>query len=151
MAALVALLLGGWGVHTGLQVRELRAEETGREDVVRAAEAEVVALISVSSKTTEADLEKLADGATGDFRAELTEQSQALRDALRGEQVTSTGAVASTGVVSWSPERARVIVAARGNVANKAARDARPRSYRLEVDLRNVDGRWLVSGLEFVA
>lgn len=151
IAALLGVVLAGWAIHTGLQVRELRAEDHGRGDVVRAAEAEVIALISVNSKTTEADLEQLADGATGSFRSELEEQSKALRAALHGQQVTSTGGVASTGVVSWSPERARVIVAARGNVANKSAKGAQPRMYRLKVDLRNVEGRWLVSGLEFVA
>ena len=42
-------------------------------------------------------------------------------------------------------------VAARGTVRNKTSKKAQPRSYRLQVDLERVSGRWLVSGLEFVA
>lgn len=148
----VALLaLAGWAVHSGLQVRQLRAEDSGRQEAARAAEAEVLGLISVSSATSEADIEELADGATASFRSELEQQSKALREALRGQRVTSTGSVASAGVVSWSPSRARVIVAAKGSVTNRAVKGAQPRSYRLQVDLRKVEDRWLVSGLEFVA
>ena len=150
-AALLLIALAAWATYSGLQLREARAEDQGRKDAARAAEAEVVGLISVSSATTEADIQRLADGATSSFRSELEQQSKALRDALQGQKVTSTGSVASTGVVSWSPSRAQVIVAAKGSVTNKAAEGAQPRTYRLQVSLRKIDDRWLVSGLEFVA
>lgn len=150
-AALLLVALAAWAAYSGLQLHDARAEDQGRKNAARAAEAEVVGLITVSSATTEDDLKRLADGATADFRSELEEQSKALREALQGQQVTSVGTVASAGVVSWSPSRAQVIVAAKGSVTNKAAKDAQPRSYRLQVDLRKIDERWLVSGLEFVA
>jgi Mce-associated membrane protein len=150
-AGLVTVAVAGWAVHSGLEVRELRAETTGRTAAVRAAESGVVGLISVSSATTEADIQQLADGATSSFRSQLKAESKALRNALHGQEVTSTGSVTSSGVVDYSPNRARVIVAAKGSVANKAVAGPQPRSYRLRVDLRKVDGHWLVSGLEFVA
>jgi Mce-associated membrane protein len=59
--------------------------------------------------------------------------------------------VVSTGVVKFEGGSATVIVAAVGTVKNKDATDAEPRNYRLRVDLRESHGRWLVSGLEFVA
>lgn len=149
-AAVVTLAAAGWAAREGLEVRRLHADDAGRAAAVHAAEQEVVGLVSVGSRTTQADLDRLADGATSDFRSELQQQSKALRAALAGEKVTSTGSIVSSGVTSYSAERARVIVAAKGTVENKSS-DAAPRSYRLRVDLSRVGGAWLVSDLEFVS
>lgn len=148
--ALVATGALGLGTRSALELRDAHAEQTGRNAAVAAASREVAGLITVSDKTTQEDLDALREGATADFAAELEEQSAALRTALQQQKVVSTGTVASAGVVSWSPERARVIVAAVGEVKN-AGSAGTPRAYRLQVDLRNVEGHWLVSDMEFVA
>ena len=57
----------------------------------------------------------------------------------------------AAGVVKLADEQATVIVAAAGTVKNKSTKKAEPRNYRLQVDLQEVDERWLVSGLEFVS
>lgn len=138
------------GVHSGLALRSEHREERGRADAMAAASAEVTGLISVSQKTTAAEISRLKAGATASFASELEEQSVALRRALQAQKVTSTGSVASAGVVAWQPAKARVLVAAVGKVANKQSDRSTPRAYRLRVDLRHVEGRWLVSDMEFV-
>lgn len=152
--ALAGLLAAGAiasGVHSGLALRSDHRESDGRAAALAAASAEVTGLISVSAKTTAAEIDRLKTGATADFASELEEQSVALRRALQAQKVTSTGSVASAGVVAWQPSRARVLVAAVGEVANRQSDRTTPRAYRLRVDLRHVDGRWLVSDMEFVA
>jgi Mce-associated membrane protein len=139
------------GVHSGLALGSAHREEAGRADAIAAASAEVTGLISVGQKTTAADIDRLKAGATASFASELVEQSVALRRALQAQKVTSTGSVASAGVVAWQPARARVLVAAVGNVANQQSDRSTPRAYRLRVDLRHVEGRWLVRDMEFVA
>lgn len=139
------------GVHSGLQLRADHREKEGRAAVLEAATAEVTGLISVSRKTTTAEIDRLKAGATAEFASELAEQSVALRRALQAQKVTSTGTVASAGVVAWAPTRARVLVAAVGEVGNRQSTATTPRAYRLRVDLRHVKGRWLVSDMEFVA
>jgi len=151
LTGLVAVCAVGLGVHSGLSLRDDHRENAGRTAAVSAAEAEVTGLISVSDKTTTAEIDKLLSGATADFASELKEQSTALRRALQSQKVTSTGSVASAGVVAWAPEKARVLVAAVGKVTNGSSAKATPRAYRLRVDLRNVEGRWLVSDMEFVS
>lgn len=139
------------GIHSGLALRDQHRETTGRADALAAASSEVAGLISVSQQTTASEIDRLKAGATADFASELGEQSAALRRALQAQKVTSTGSVASAGVIAWEPSRARVLVAAVGEVANKASAATTPRAYRLRVDLRHVKGRWLVSDMEFVA
>ena len=48
-------------------------------------------------------------------------------------------------------DQATVILAADGTVANAKSTTPQKREYKVKVELRQVDGRWLVSGLEFVA
>jgi Mce-associated membrane protein len=148
---LVAVAALGLGAHSGLALRDDHRETVGRAAAVAAASAEVTGLISVSDKTSTAEIDKLRGGATADFGSELEEQSTALRRALQSQKVTSTGSVASAGVVAWAPSKARVLVAAVGEVSNGSSAKATPRAYRLRVDLRNVEGRWLVSDMEFVS
>lgn len=151
LVGLVAVGAVAVGVDSGLALRSEHRETSGREAAAAAAAAEVTGLISVSRTTTPAEIDQLKAGATADFAAELEEQSTALRRALQSRRITSTGSVASTGVVAWSPTKARVLVAAVGKVATGSPKSTAPRAYRLRVDLRRVDERWLVSDMEFVS
>lgn len=157
-AVLVWALLGvllvaalGAAVERGLAWREAEGREQARADVVEAAENEVVGLITISARTTGEDLEELIEGATATFRDDLRDQADRLRQEVVENEVEATGEVVSTGVVSLADETATVIVAARGTVDNRSARQPEPRSYRLEVELQKVEGSWLVSALRFVA
>ena len=151
VTGVIAVAALGLGIHSGLSLRDDHRETDGRAAAVAAASEEVRGLISVSDKTTTEEIDKLRAGATDDFGSELEEQSTALRRALQAQKVTSTGSVASAGVVAWAPSKARVLVAAVGEVSNGSSAKATPRAYRLRVDLRNVEGRWLVSDMEFVS
>lgn len=157
-AVLVWALLGvllvaalGAAVDRGLAWREAEGREQARADVVKAAENEVVGLITISARTTDEDLKELIEGATATFRDDLRDQADRLRQQVVENEVEATGEVVSTGVVSLADESATVIVAARGTVDNRSARQPEPRSYRLEVELQEVEGSWLVSALRFVA
>jgi Mce-associated membrane protein len=147
----IAIGAAAMGVHSGLALRADHQQTAGRVAAVAAASDEVTGLISVSEKTSTAEIDRLRAGATADFGSELEEQSTALRRALQSQTITSTGSVASAGVVAWAPSKARVLVAAVGKVSNGSSKEATPRAYRLRVDLRKVEGRWLVSDMEFVS
>lgn len=148
-AVLVAAL--ALAVERGLAWRDAERREQARADVVEAAGDEVVGLITISARTTDEDLEELIEGATATFRDDLREQADRLRQEVVENEVEATGEVVSAGVVSLEDEEATVIVAARGTVDNRSARQPEPRSYRLEVELQRVEDSWLVSALRFVA
>lgn len=118
---------------------------------VAAATDEVVGLISISGTTSGEDLERLVEGATGSFRADLEEQGDRLKASLAKGKVAATGEVVSAGVAKIDQESATVVVAATGTVRNKGTAGPEPRHYRLLVELAKEGDQWLVSGLEFVA
>jgi len=151
LLALVVVALLAVAGNRGLAWQDERQLATDEKDAAAAATAEVEGLIEVSGATSEEDLDKLLDGATAEFRAELEAQADRLRKALSKNKVTATGEVLSAGVVKLEDGRATVIVAAAGTVENTKTAEAEPRNYRLRVDLQQDGDRWLVSGLEFVA
>ena len=151
LLALVVVTLLAVAGERGLAWQDERQRATDQKAAAAAATAEVEGLIQVSGATSEEDLDKLLDGATAEFRAELEAQADRLRKALSKNKVTATGEVISTGVVKLEDGRATVIVAAAGTVENTKTAEAEPRNYRLRVDLQKDEDRWLVSGLEFVA
>lgn len=149
VVTLVALL--GFSAERTLAWQSERSMANDARDAAAAAAAEVEGLIDISGSTSEDDMARLLDGATAGFRTELEAQADRLRKTLADNAVKATGEVVSTGVVKLDGNRATVIVAAVGTVANKKTEDAEPRNYRLRVDLQKTVDSWLVSGLEFVA
>lgn len=148
---LVVAALLAFSAERALAWQSERSLVADEKAAVAAATTEVEGLIDISSSTSDADMTRLLDGATAGFRSELEAQADRLRKALTDNAVKATGEAVSTGVAKLAGDRATVIVAAVGTVANKKTKDAEPRNYRLQVDLQEVDGTWLVSGLEFVA
>lgn len=148
VAVVAVLVVGGERALAWQDERDRASDETA---AVAAATAEVEGLIDVSGSTSEEDIAKLLEGATAGFRSDLEAQADRLRRTLSKNKVAAAGEVVSTGLVKLEDGRATVIVAAVGTVENKQTDEAEPRNYRLRVDLQQVDDRWLVSGLEFVA
>lgn len=151
LLSLVAVAATGLAVERGVAWRNAELREQTRVDVVEAAETEVLGLITISARTSDEDLEELIAGATASFQDDLRTQADRLRAEVVKNEVEATGEVVSSGVVSLDEQSASVIVAARGTVDNRSSASPEPRSYRLEVDLEQVDGEWLVSALRFVA
>lgn len=148
---LVVAVLLAFSAQRAIAWQDERARVSDEKAATAAATTEVEGLIDISSSTSKDDMARLLDGATADFRTELEAQADRLRKTLDDNAVKATGEVVSTGVVKLDDDRATVIVAAVGTVANKRTQDAEPRNYRLRVDLQKTDDAWLVSGLEFVA
>lgn len=151
LVAVVVVALVVLAGERGLAWQDQRQRVADEKAAAAAATSEVEGLIDISGSTSKDDVEKLLDGATAEFRSELENQADGLREALTKNKVTATGEVVSAGVVKLEDGRATVIVAAAGTVENKQTAEAEPRNYRLRVDLQQHGDRWLVSGLEFVA
>lgn len=87
---------------------------------------------------------------TGSWQQQLAGQREQFVGAVSGAEVISRGGATTAAVAQIDDERARVLVAARGTVANTAVPAGEPRQYRAAVTLTRVDGRWLVSALDFI-
>lgn len=144
-----ALTFVGFAQYRSLQDKE--DADTARRDALSAARSEVLALTTISSTTSAADIKRLLAGATPSFREKFQQQAKEFSSALKQAGVTSTGRIASAGVESSRDSKAVVLVAATGTVKNNRNKKAEPRNYRLRVSLEKSGDRWLVAGMDFVA
>jgi Mce-associated membrane protein len=150
--ALIGLLvvLLAVGVVMFTKWRDEKSTHDAYDEALAAAKAETLAFTTLDYRTAKKSLERVKNGATGEFGKEFAKQSPAIEKLTRQNKSVSKGKVVSGGVVSMDKDSARVIVVADSAVTNKSTKKPVPRHYRLQLDLQNVDGQWLTSALEFV-
>ena len=136
-------------VFGALAVRSDRARESQRQDYVDGAVAGALALIDVHSATVDEDLETLQSLSTGTFADELKSGESAFVASIRDFAVDSDGRVDTAALASESGKSGVVLIAASAQVGNSAG-ESSARTYRLRVGVEDVDGRVLMSRVEFV-
>ncbi|MCZ9634334.1 hypothetical protein [Rhodococcus sp. BH5] len=136
-------------VFGALAVRSDRARESQRQGFVDGAVAGALALIDVHSATVDEDLETLQSLSTGTFADELKSGESAFVASIRDFAVDSDGRVDTAALASESGNSGVVLIAASAQVGNSAG-ESSARTYRLRVGVEDVDGRVLMSSVEFV-
>jgi Mce-associated membrane protein len=146
---LVLLSCLGW---VGLRWYDGNQLAAAHQAALAAAKQTTVDFVSISASSVDGDLQRIADGATGDFKDEFTRGMPQVRQAVVENKVESTGQVLRAGLVSGDLDSAVVLVAIDASVKNVGAPDGRLSHYRIQVDLATDpdSGRWLVSRLQFV-
>lgn len=134
----------------GRQWYELRALESARGQALAAARQVTIDFVTISAGSVDRDLQRVADGATGDFKDQFTKSMPQVRAAVIENKVDSQGTVLRAAVVSADRTSAVVLVAVDATVHNVNAPDGRLTHYRIRTNLARVGGAWLVSTLEFV-
>ena len=111
----------------------------------------VNAFLNIGYEDVDANIEAVKALSTGPFLRQYTKASQDLAKLTRRARATQTGEVVWVGLVAGDDDDATVIVATNGTVTNELT-DFEPqaRAYRLQLDLRLVDDRWLASDLQYV-
>ncbi|GAB4000554.1 hypothetical protein GCM10028771_36660 [Nocardioides marmoraquaticus] len=120
-----------------------------------AAGAEVVAFLEVDHTDMDAVTGRVLDGATGGFREEYGAGRDRLVARVEQRRAVVDASLRAVGVVEQSSSDAVVLVAADSRVVDRDTGDGTgddpvQRRDRLRVGLERVDGRWLVSRLEYV-
>lgn len=144
----VALLIAG-----GLELREVldhRRIDTSRSDVISVAEEQVVELTTLDTNNVDSQLKTLIGRTTGDFRDQFEAMTSTFTQVVLDGKVEAKGSVLESGVSKISSSAAQVVVAAEATVSNADSKEPVDRSYRMSVQLKHVDGAWLVSGMKFV-
>ncbi|MEV4141282.1 hypothetical protein AB0J72_55095, partial [Dactylosporangium sp. NPDC049742] len=129
-----------------------RMLERTHQQALAAAKQITVNFVSVSASSVDRDLQRIADGATGDFYDEFARGRPQVRAAIVENNVESRGTVLRAALVSGDRHSAVVLVAVDATVRNAKAPDGRASHYRIQVDVTHDagSGRWLVSRLQFV-
>jgi Mce-associated membrane protein len=155
LALLLLVVLAGALVAAGLAGRswdDRRQLGAARQQALAAARQTTVNFVSISAATVDADLRRISDGATGQFKDEFTGDMAQIRSAVLDNKVDSHGTVLRAAMVSASRRSAVVLVAVDATVKNTSAPDGRLSHYRIQVNMARDahSGRWLVAQLQFV-
>ncbi len=152
LLALTALcvLLAVAAVVLGVQLRGYAQTEDARRDALRAARQSALNLTSIDTEQFDAAVQRVLDGATGDFRREFEDNSENLAKLLADNEVSAEGQVLEAGLVRSDPSNATALVVVDSTVRNTATPDGRVNTYRMQIEVERVDGRWLTSTLRFV-
>ncbi|MFI9253874.1 hypothetical protein [Streptomyces sp. NPDC053069] len=151
-AGLVAatVLTSVLGVWLGLKLADQRAAEQRRQDILAAARQSALNFTSLDYRHYDRDSRTVLKGATGDFRKQFAAQTAQLTKLVAQNRSVSEGQVLEAGIVRSGEHSARVLVVADSKVTNTAAPEGQARTYRLQLDLVRVGGRWLTSDVAFV-
>lgn len=154
----LALLLVASTIFFG--VRTLRADPAeAKADALsrqysalsKAATTETEAFLTVNYEDMDPLIEKVLDGATGDFKKQYAGARENLKSSAVTAEAVSRGTVRKVGVADVAGKNAVVFIAADSQVANKSSQGKpQPRYYRLKLDMVKVGDSWLTSGLQFV-
>lgn len=144
LALLVAIVVGA------VLRRDLVQRADARAAALASARQEALNLTSIDSRAVEADLKRVLDGATGEFRADFAQRSTQLRSVLAQNAVVAEGRVLDAALVRGDRDTATALVVVDSSVKNKAAPQGRSNTYRMQLDLERHGGRWLTATLQFV-
>ncbi|MBP2047908.1 Mce-associated membrane protein [Streptomyces griseochromogenes] len=137
-------------VWLGLQLSGRHGAEQRRQDILAAARQSALNFTSLDYRHYDRDGRTVLKGATGDFKKQFAAQTEQLTKLVAQNKSVSEGQVLEAGIVRSDERSARVLVVADSKVTNTAAPEGQARTYRLQLDLVRVAGRWLTSDLAFV-
>ena len=163
MVAAALLVVAAVRVHddpgpTSLPVKGLAeldeapaAEQERYADILASASKEATAFLNIRYDTAQESIDAVMAGATGDFRDQYSQATDALITLLQDNKSIRTGEVIWAGVVAQDPDSATVILATTGTVQNnQTGANPKAENYRIQIQLAAEKGRWLTSDLQFV-
>ncbi len=148
LAVVVALAtLAGWfeyRAYTSHQRADRRAE------YISAGIQEAVNLTTVDWQQPDKDVQRILDGATGQFYDEFSQRDQPFVDVVKQTQAKTVGSVTAAGLESESPDSANVLVAVNVKTETAAQPKQSPRNWRMRLIVQRVSGQLKVAKVEFV-
>ena len=138
-----------WRTHQADERTQAEQERYG--EVLAAASEEAEAFNNIKYEDAQDSIDRVAAGATGDFKKQYSRSTKGVLQVLRQEKSSMEGEVLWAGVVDVDQDSATVIAATSGTVANRQTNNQPvARNFRLRLDLVREGGRWLTNDLQFV-
>lgn len=146
----VVLVLLAASVYLFLGIRSANADDARAERFVQTARQTVLNLTTIHPDSAQADVDRLLEGASGDFKAEFEGREGPFVEVVQQARVDSNGEIIEAGIESSGDGFAEVLVAARAMVQNSDAAEPQPRDFRLRIRVVDDDGVLTASRVEFV-
>jgi Mce-associated membrane protein len=149
VAIIVALLgLGGW---LGFRVHQDDQVQAQRNLYVQVARQTAINLTTIDYSEVDADIKRVLDSATGAFHDEFQNRSQPFVEVVKKVQSKSEGTISEAGVLSYTKDQARVLVAVAVKTSMAGAPpDQEPRRWRMRLTVDKTGDSAKVSNVEFV-
>jgi Mce-associated membrane protein len=149
-AAIVVSLsvLVGW---LGFRAYQAHQEHALQSQFLQAARQGALNLTTIDWQHAEGDMQRILDGATGQFRDEFASRSQPFIEAVKQAKSTSVGTITEAGLESEESGHARVLVAVAVKTSNAGAPEQDPRVWRMRITVQKDGDQAKVSNVEFVA
>lgn len=145
LAILAALT--GW---LGWRDVDVRRAESMREQMLAAGRAGLLALTTIDHQQVDADVQRILDASTGEFRDDFARRAESFKEAARTAQSKSVGTVTEAAVESAEGDQGRVLVALTVMTSNRGAAERRPKFWRTRVTVSRESGEFKVAAVEFV-
>jgi Mce-associated membrane protein len=145
---IVATLAGltGWLGYRAYQKHEAQAQ---RDLFVQTARLGAVDLTSINYTEVDADVQRIIELATGDFRDDFEHRSKPFIEVVKAAQSKSEGTVTDAGLESQRGDSAQVLVAVAVKSRTAGGEEA-PREWRMRIEVRAVGDDAKVSSVVFV-
>ena len=148
--ALAVCALSGLSATMFWQQHQREKQQQRIAEYAAVARQSAINLMSLDYNDAKGSVQRVLDGATGEFKENFESQSAALIKGLADAKVVTTVTVQSVAVQQHSDDSAVVLVAAQSQATN--VQDARkaPQKFRVVVTLATDDGQLKTSQVDFV-
>lgn len=124
--------------------------ERNRAEFAAAARQVAVGLMSIDHTNADADVRRIIDNSTGEFRDEFAHASEDFVKLAKDAKVTTEATATAAAVEAMTDDTAVVLVTVSSTVTNAEGAEDAPRNWRLSVDLKRDGGQIKMSKVEFV-
>ncbi|NBP84949.1 MAG: mammalian cell entry protein [Mycobacteriaceae bacterium] len=139
--------LSGW---LGFKAYQLREAQHVRALLVQVGKQGAVNLTTIDYRNAEADVQRILDSSTGQFREEFAQRSEPFVEVVKKAQSTSSGTVTEAGLESVSGQEGRVLVAVTVKTVNRGVPDEQSRYWRMRMTVIKEGDGAKVAKVDFV-
>jgi Mce-associated membrane protein len=148
LAIIVALAaLVGW---LGFRAHQSHEAQAQRSLLIQAARQGAINLTTIDWQHADADVQRILDGATGQFYDDFKMRSQPFVELVKHAKSITVGSVTEAGLESETADGAQVLVAVTVMTSNAGTTEPEPRAWRMRVFVQKVGDQAKVSNVEFV-
>lgn len=150
IAVVVALaVVFGW---FGQQAWRDHSADRFRQELLEAGKQGAVNLTTIDYARAEADVQRVLDTSTGQFRADFKSRSIAFIDVVKKAESKSFGTVTEAAVESVEGKSGQVLVAVAVKTKTRGVEESQPRYWRMRLTVTKDggDSKAKVSKVEFV-
>ena len=154
LVLVVGLLLvvadGGLAGWVGWRSHQSEVAQAQDNLYVQTARQAALNLTTISYTEADADIQRILDASTGDFREDFQRRSQPFVEVVKQARSKSEGTVTSAGLESVNGDAAQVLLAVSVKTSMAAAPPGEPRNWRMRISVEKVGDGAKVSNVQFV-